>query len=114
MRRWMPVRKKRTRHDPGHAAEEVLLGVGQAERTGTFERFTRRARESVQLAQEEARALNHNYIGTEHILLGDVPPAGHRARPRHRTDRQARLQPHRAERRHRADRLTRLGVWPAG
>ncbi len=35
-----------------------------------FERFTDRARRVVVLAQEEARGLNHNYIGTEHILLG--------------------------------------------
>ena len=35
-----------------------------------FERFTDRARRVVILAQEEARLLNHNYIGTEHILLG--------------------------------------------
>ena len=35
-----------------------------------FERFTDRARRVVVLAQEEARKLNHNYIGTEHILLG--------------------------------------------
>jgi ATP-dependent Clp protease ATP-binding subunit ClpC len=35
-----------------------------------FERFTERAREVVVLAQDEARALRHNYIGTEHILLG--------------------------------------------
>ena len=35
-----------------------------------FERFTDRARQVVVLAQEEARMLNHNYIGTEHILLG--------------------------------------------
>ena len=35
-----------------------------------FERFTDRARRVVVLAQEEARRLNHNYIGTEHILLG--------------------------------------------
>jgi ATP-dependent Clp protease ATP-binding subunit ClpA len=35
-----------------------------------FERFTDRARRLVVLAQEEARLLNHNYIGTEHILLG--------------------------------------------
>jgi len=37
-----------------------------------FERFTERARQVVVLAQEEARLLNHNYIGTEHILLGLV------------------------------------------
>jgi ATP-dependent Clp protease ATP-binding subunit ClpA len=35
-----------------------------------FERFTERARQVVVLAQDEARALSHNYIGTEHILLG--------------------------------------------
>jgi ATP-dependent Clp protease ATP-binding subunit ClpC len=35
-----------------------------------FERFTERARRVVVLAQEEARLLNHNYIGTEHLLLG--------------------------------------------
>jgi Clp amino terminal domain, pathogenicity island component len=37
-----------------------------------FERFTRRARKVVVLAQEEAARLHHNYIGTEHILLGLV------------------------------------------
>src|SRR5918995_1763950 len=35
-----------------------------------FERFTERARKVVVLAQEEARTFNHNYIGTEHLLLG--------------------------------------------
>jgi ATP-dependent Clp protease ATP-binding subunit ClpA len=38
--------------------------------TPVFERFTDRARSVVVLAQEEARLLKHNYIGTEHILLG--------------------------------------------
>jgi ATP-dependent Clp protease ATP-binding subunit ClpA len=37
-----------------------------------FERFTERARQVVVMAQDEARALEHNYIGTEHILLGLV------------------------------------------
>jgi ATP-dependent Clp protease ATP-binding subunit ClpC len=37
-----------------------------------FERFTDRARRVVVLAQEESRMLNHNYVGTEHILLGLV------------------------------------------
>jgi ATP-dependent Clp protease ATP-binding subunit ClpC len=37
-----------------------------------FERFTDRARRVVVYAQDEARALEHNYIGTEHILLGLV------------------------------------------
>src|SRR5690242_2080775 len=40
------------------------------EKQQMFERFTDRARRVVVLAQEEARMLNHNYIGTEHILLG--------------------------------------------
>ena len=35
-----------------------------------FERFTERARRVVVLAQEEARMLDHDYVGTEHILLG--------------------------------------------
>ena len=35
-----------------------------------FDRFTKKARRALQLAQEEAQRLNHNYIGTEHLLLG--------------------------------------------
>ena len=35
-----------------------------------FERFTDRARRVIVLAEEEARVLNHNYVGTEHLLLG--------------------------------------------
>ncbi|HZZ53616.1 MAG TPA: Clp protease N-terminal domain-containing protein, partial [Trebonia sp.] len=42
-----------------------------------FERFTAYARHAVVLSQEEARRMNHNYIGTEHILLGLLgEPAG--------------------------------------
>ena len=37
---------------------------------GPFDQFTGRARNALQLAQEEARRLNHDYLGTEHILLG--------------------------------------------
>lgn len=37
-----------------------------------FERFTERARQIVVLAQEEARALKHDHIGTEHLLLGVI------------------------------------------
>jgi Clp amino terminal domain, pathogenicity island component len=53
----------------------VLWAGGQALLSGArrrtmFERFTDRARRVIVLAQEEARMLNHNYIGTEHILLG--------------------------------------------
>ena len=56
----------------------VCLGTGQSAGAAVrrqrgievFERFTERARQVVVLAQDEARALKHNYIGTEHILLG--------------------------------------------
>jgi ATP-dependent Clp protease ATP-binding subunit ClpC len=41
-----------------------------------FERFTERARQVVVLAQDEARTLRHNYIGTEHILLGLLREGG--------------------------------------
>src|SRR2546421_4886988 len=41
-----------------------------------FERFTTRARRVVVLSQEEATQLNHNYIGTEHILLGLLGESG--------------------------------------
>jgi ATP-dependent Clp protease ATP-binding subunit ClpA len=47
---------------------QVLLNG--ARRRAMFERFTDRARRVVVLAQDEARRLDHNYIGTEHILLG--------------------------------------------
>ena len=49
----------------------TLIGTPNGlEEAPLFERFTDRARRVVVLAQEEARLLNHNYIGTEHILLG--------------------------------------------
>jgi hypothetical protein len=50
------------------AGGQVLLSG--ARRRTMFERFTDRARRVIVLAQEEARMLSHNYIGTEHILLG--------------------------------------------
>src|SRR5579872_850599 len=45
--------------------------VGQSDRD-RFDKFTERARKVLSLAQEEAQRFNHNYIGTEHILLGLV------------------------------------------
>ncbi len=51
---------------PGCRDRRQQLGL----RGPMFERFTERARQVVVLAQEEARTLKHNYIGTEHILLG--------------------------------------------
>jgi len=61
--------------EPIHLASVGLqvLGLTKDRPKGAlpmFERFTDRARRVVVLAQEEARMLNHNYIGTEHILLG--------------------------------------------
>jgi len=53
------VRELRPRRQKDKESEEEM-----------FERFTSRARQVVVLAQDEARRLNHNYIGTEHILLG--------------------------------------------
>src|SRR5205809_3481160 len=47
-----------------------LDSTHRKERATVFERFTERARQVVVLAQDEARALRHNYIGTEHLLLG--------------------------------------------
>jgi prophage maintenance system killer protein len=58
---------------PKGSKETGMLGRfgGRGERRGgLFQRFSDRARQAVTLAQEEARELDHNYIGTEHILLG--------------------------------------------
>ena len=38
--------------------------------SGRYDRFTERARRSLTMAEEEARGLFHNYIGTEHLLIG--------------------------------------------
>jgi ATP-dependent Clp protease ATP-binding subunit ClpC len=45
-------------------------GRRQKERSAMFERFTPRARHAVAVAQEEADRLDHNFVGTEHLLLG--------------------------------------------
>src|SRR3954466_4992616 len=59
---------------PGRSLSRPTSMVGARTTQGAlnrmFERFTDRARRVVVLAQEEARMLSHNYIGTEHILLG--------------------------------------------
>jgi prophage maintenance system killer protein len=59
----------------GHAAipllaERLKRATMRRPPRGMFQRFTDRARRVVVLAQEEARLLRHNYVGTEHILLG--------------------------------------------
>ena len=53
-------------------AERIKKATMRRQSTGMFRRFTDRARRVVVLAQEEARLLRHNYVGTEHILLGLV------------------------------------------
>src|ERR1035438_5926165 len=61
---------------PGRRAGPCLrpaaTGLTHSGSADMFERFTDRARRVVVLAQDEARRLDHNYIGTEHILLGPV------------------------------------------
>jgi Clp amino terminal domain, pathogenicity island component len=56
------VKDPRDSKDPRYADERMEGGM--------FERFTNRARNVVKLAQEEARRLDHDHIGTEHVLLG--------------------------------------------
>jgi ATP-dependent Clp protease ATP-binding subunit ClpC len=63
-RRWAPTGALLRRSD------RVRADSRDPEVSPMFERFTRRARRVAVLAQEEARMLNHNYIGTGHILLG--------------------------------------------
>ena len=51
----------------------MFRGSSRSDRfSDKFEKFTERARLALRLAQEEAQQLNHNYIGTEHLLLGLV------------------------------------------
>src|SRR5437868_3795487 len=53
------------------SATEFIIGRGEGPVTGDLE-LTQRARKVIELAIDEARRLNHHYIGTEHILLGLV------------------------------------------
>jgi ATP-dependent Clp protease ATP-binding subunit ClpA len=56
--------------------KEVGSVVTCNERTGMYERFTDRARKTMALANQEAQRFNHEYIGTEHILLGLIKEGG--------------------------------------
>src|SRR5205807_3716950 len=56
--------------DPSATVSPSAIPRTRGKKGTLFERFTERARQVVVLAQDEARALKHNYIGTEHILLG--------------------------------------------
>lgn len=55
-----------------HIRQEIPLRQWPVNTQGMFESFTHPGRRVLMLAQEEARALNHPYIGTEHILLGVI------------------------------------------
>jgi ATP-dependent Clp protease ATP-binding subunit ClpC len=63
---------------PGRSRIALILpqlrerGATQVNERDKFEKFTERARKVLSLAQEEAQRFNHNYIGTEHLLLGLV------------------------------------------
>lgn len=61
--RWL----RRTRRGAGSCAKG---SDGRTSKRGSFDMFTERARTVMQLAQEEAQRLQHNFIGTEHLLLG--------------------------------------------
>ncbi len=76
MRRIGGTGRPRRASGPLERTREVLRrSFGRYPREGrspSFERFTERARRVVVLAQDEARRFNHNYIGTEHLLLGSL------------------------------------------
>ena len=55
---------------PVSLAMRIKNATMRTQPKGMFQRFTDRARRAVHLAQEEARLLRHNYVGTEHLLLG--------------------------------------------
>jgi len=55
---------------PGSIAMSLRIAGLEGSMADKFDRFSRRARQSLSMAQEEARRLNHGYIGTEHLLLG--------------------------------------------
>src|SRR5580704_98412 len=68
----MTAAKARPRNLP---CETAPSGTTHEEMAGMYERFTDRARKVMQLANQEAQRFNHEYIGTEHILLGLVKEA---------------------------------------
>jgi prophage maintenance system killer protein len=68
------AQRLRQRLGPEHIATVIVADFSEEavfwEEIDMFERFSERARRAMVLAQDEARALNHDYIGTEHVLLG--------------------------------------------
>ncbi len=66
----LPVPNARAQAGGSHLSLGGWVSGRAWDPSGVFERFTERSRHVVVVAQEEARALRHDYIGTEHILLG--------------------------------------------
>ena len=64
------VKEARMPGRPVSLAMRIKNATMRTQPKGMFQRFTDRARRAVHLAQEEARLLRHNYVGTEHLLLG--------------------------------------------
>jgi ATP-dependent Clp protease ATP-binding subunit ClpC len=58
---------------------DVLFDDEDEPRTGLFSRFTPRAKAALKLARDSARAVPHNYVGTEHVLLGLLDEGGNLA-----------------------------------
>jgi ATP-dependent Clp protease ATP-binding subunit ClpA len=61
-----------SRSIPRRASRSLGTETTQGEQRAQFEKFTERARKALSYAQEEAQRFQHNYIGTEHLLLGLV------------------------------------------
>jgi hypothetical protein len=70
--RWMAARRAVGDERPAREFAAPVVGSPRGAGSSRFDKFTERARKVLQLAQEEAQRFNHNYIGTEHLLLGLV------------------------------------------
>src|SRR5579875_946671 len=70
--RSMGIDRKRVAQEATPVGPAPPAEGGTSHTEGSFDRFTERARKVLSLAQEESQRFNHNYIGTEHILLGLV------------------------------------------
>ena len=64
------IKEEKVAYLPYTRRQRVPEGNSAMSMSGSFDRFTERARKVLTLAQEEAQRFNHNYIGTEHLLLG--------------------------------------------
>ncbi len=69
---WRMRRSGRTEFVGGYSSSHAFVTRQPEHQMGRFDKFTDRARKVLTLAQGEAQRFNHNYIGTEHLLLGLV------------------------------------------